>query len=133
MKKLLSILTLLAMIFCFVSCGPKITKGEIVNKECLEACTKYEEDRQTRIIGKTVFIDHDYLMIDYPERYAIHIKNAKDGGDVVEIFYVTKEVFEQYQIGDWFEYDESRGDTYTEPCIESEISRDLYKKLTKGE
>lgn len=133
MKKLLLIFTILTMVLCCVSCGPKITKGEIVNKEYLEACTKYDEHFYTTCAGKVFIAHHDYLMIDYPERYTIHIKNEKDGGDTVEIFYVTKEVFEQYQIGDWFEYDETRGDTYVEPCIESEISEDLYKKLTKGE
>lgn len=54
--------------------------------------------------------------VHYPDRYVINIKSFQDGEWVTEDFYVSKDVYENINVGDMFEYDEERGDLQDEPC-----------------
>lgn len=65
-----------------------------------------EKSAHTVLIPYTVY---------YDDRYVLHIK-AFDGETwLTEDFYVPKEVYDTIQVGDMFEYDESRGDLTDDP------------------
>lgn len=114
MKKILLILAL-CLLLC--GCGNKITYGEVYDKEFRAAHSTVRVIPITRYNGKTHRVRMIPFIHRYPDRYVIFIKafNEEDGKWITEDYYVSKDLYEHINIGDMFEYDESRGDLDDEP------------------
>lgn len=116
MKKFICLgLVLVIGLAVFCSCGNKITEGEVYEKEYREAYTTVMVLPLVISNGKSTTTIMVPYVFNYPDRYVIHIKSFQDGEWVTEDFYVSKDVYENINVGDMFEYDEERGDLQDEP------------------
>ena len=116
MKKI-SIAILLVFVLFLSACSPKITSGEVYDKEYREAFTTVSFYPLIISNGKTTTTTMVPYTVYYPERWAIFIKSFEDGEWITEDFYVSEAVYNSINIGDMFEYDENRGDLTDEPYI----------------
>ena len=114
MKKI-SIAILLDFVLFLSACSPKITSGEVYDKEYREAFTTVSFYPLIISNGKTTTTTMVPYTVYYPERWVIFIKSFEDGEWITEDFYVSEAVYNSINIGDMFEYDENRGDLTDEP------------------
>lgn len=114
MKKI-RIAILLAFVLFLSACSPKITSGEVYDKEYREAFTTVSFYPLIISNGKTTTTTMVPHTVYYPERWVIFIKSFEDGEWITEDFYVSEAVYNSINIGDMFEYDENRGDLTDEP------------------
>ena len=114
MKKI-SIAILLVFVLFLSACSPKITSGEVYDKEYREAFTTVSFYPLIISNGKTTTTTMVPYTVYYPERWVIFIKSFEDGEWITEDFYVSEAVYNSINIGDMFEYDENRGDLKDEP------------------
>lgn len=115
MKKIVLIVLIFAMCVVFCACENRITSGEVYEKEYRGAFTTVSFMPLVIYNGNTTTTTYVPYVITYPERYVIFIREYRDGEWLTEDFYVSKEVYEQVQIGDMFEFNETRGDLEDEP------------------
>lgn len=114
MKKIF-IAILLAFVLFLSACSPKITSGEVYDKEYREAFVTVSVYPVVTYNGKTSTTTMVPYTVYYPERWVIFIKSFEDGEWITEDFYVSETVYNSISIGDMFECDESRGDLTDEP------------------
>lgn len=114
MKKI-CIAILLVFILFLSACSPKITSGEVYDKEYREAFVTVSVYPVVTYNGKTSTTTMVPYTVYYPERWVIFIKSFEDGEWITEDFYVSEAVYNSIRIGDMFEYDENRGDLTDEP------------------
>lgn len=112
MKKIILCLICLFLIFSLCACGNKITNGEVYEKEYKEAYTTVVMLPLATSDGTTTLLPY---FVCYPDRYVIYIKKYNGEKWLKEDFYVSKDVYDQINVGDMFEYDASRGDLKDEP------------------
>ena len=114
MKKI-CIALLLVSVLLLSACSPKITSGEVYEKEYREAFTTVSFYPLIISNGKTTTTIMVPYTVYYPERWVIFIKSFEDGKWLTEDFYVSEAVYNSINIGDMFEYDANRGDLEEEP------------------
>lgn len=114
MKKI-CIAILLVFVLFLSACSPKITSGEVYEKEHRDAFVTVSVYPVVTYNGKTSTTTMVPYTVYYPERLVIFIKSFEDGEWITEDFYVSETVYNSISIGDMFEYDESRGDLTDEP------------------
>ena len=114
MKKI-CIAILLAFVLFLSACSPKITSGEVYDKEHRDAFVTVSFYPVGIYNGKTSTTTMIPYTVYYPERWVIFIKSFEDGEWLTEDFYVSESVYNSISIGDMFEYDENRGDLTDEP------------------
>ena len=114
MKKI-CIALLLVLILFLSACSPKITSGEVYDKEHRDAFVTVFFYPVVTYNGKTSTTKMVPYTVYYPERWVIFIKSFEDGEWLTEDFYVSETVYNSINIGDMFEYDENRGDLKDEP------------------
>lgn len=114
MKKI-CIAILLVFVLFLSACSPKITSGEVYDKEYREAFATVSIYPVVTYNGKTSTTTYVPYTIYYPERWVIFIRSFEDGEWITEDFYVSEAVYNSINIGDMFEYDENRGDLTDEP------------------
>lgn len=114
MKKI-SIAILLVFVLFLSACSPKITSGEVYDKEYREAFTTVSFYPLIISNGKTTTTTMVPYTVYHPERWVIFIKSFEDGEWLTEDFYVSESVYNSISIGDMFEYDENRCDLTDEP------------------
>ena len=114
MKKI-CVAILLAFVLFLSACSPKITSGEVYDKEYREAFVTVSVYPVVTYNGKTSTTIMVPYTVYYPERWVIFIKSFEDGEWITEDFYVSETVYNSISIGDMFEYDENRGDLTEEP------------------
>jgi hypothetical protein len=109
------VLIFLICLVALCSCGNKITEGEVYEKEYREAFTTVMVLPLVIYNGKSTTTIMVPYVVHYPDRYVIHIKYFQGEEWVTEDFYVSKDVYDDINVGDMFEYDEERGDLQDEP------------------
>ena len=114
MKKI-CIAILLAFVLFLSACSPKITSGEVYDKEHRDAFVTVSFYPVVIYNGKTSTTTMVPYTVYYPERWVIFIKSFENGEWITEDFYVSEAVYNSINIGDMFEYDENRGDLTDEP------------------
>ena len=114
MKKI-CIAILLVFVLFLSACSPKITSGEVYDKEHRDAFVTVSAYPVVTYNGKTSTTTMVPYTVYYPERWVIFIKSFEDGEWITEDFYVSEAVYNSIRVGDMFEYDESRGDLTDEP------------------
>lgn len=114
MKKI-CIAILLVFVLLLSACSPKITSGEVYDKEYREAFVTVSVYPVVTYNGKTSTTTMVPYTVYYPERWVVFIKSFEDGEWITEDFYVSEAVYNSISIGDMFEYDENRGDLTDEP------------------
>ena len=109
------LLTFLVCLLFLSACSPKITSGEVYDKEHRESFTTVSLYPLIISNGKTTTTTMVPYTVYYPERWVIFIKSFEDGEWMKEDFYVSESVYNSISIGDMFEYDANRGDLTDEP------------------
>lgn len=114
--RVLRTICLIAACLLFLSgCSSGITSGEVYEKEFEPAHMETEYRTTVIYTGESVSTALIPYTVYYDDQYVLYIK-AFDGENwLTEDFYVPKAVYDAVQIGDMFEYDESRGDLTAEP------------------
>lgn len=115
MKRVFLCIISLFLIFSLCACGSSITDGEVYEKEYKQAYTTVMMLPHVIYTGKTTTTTIVPYFVRYPDRYVIYIKKYDGEKWLKEDFYVSKEVYDQINVGDMFEYDKSRGDLKEEP------------------
>lgn len=115
MKRVLLGIICLFLILNLCACGNNITDGEVYEKEYRKAYTTVMMLPMVISNGKTTTTHVIPYFVHYPERYVLFIKKFNGEEWLKEDFYIGKDVYEQINIGDMFEYDKSRGDLKDEP------------------
>lgn len=128
MKKLI---LLIVSVLLLVGCNPKVTYGEVINKEHNEAW------RQLVIIpihisnGETSNTIMMPYWIFHEENWKIEIRGKdKNGNLATETYYITEDLYNEIHIGDMYEYREEI-DTTEEPTRKikkSEVSDEELEK-----
>lgn len=106
---------LIVFVLFLSACSPKITSGEVYDKEHRDAFVTVSVYPVVTYNGKTSTTTMVPYTVYYPERWVIFIKSFEDGEWITEDFYVAEAVYNSINIGDMFEYDENRGDLTDEP------------------
>ena len=114
MKKI-CIAILLVFILFLSACSPKITSGNVYDKEYRKAFVTVSVCPVVTYNGKTSTTTMVPYTVYYPERWVVFIKSLEDGEWITEDFYVSEAVYNSINIGDMFEYNENRGDLTDEP------------------
>mgnify|MGYP003292093251 FL=1 len=109
------IFVLVALVLLLSACSPKITSGEVYDKEHRDAFVTVSVYPVVTYNGKTCTTTMVPYTVYYPERWVIFIKSFEDGEWLTEDFYVSESVYNSINIGDMFEYDKNRGDLTDEP------------------
>ena len=109
---LLSVLALIMM----TSCSDSINEGDVYDKEFKPEYTTVSVLPMTISNGKTVTTIMVPYAIHYPDRWVIYIKayDEETCKWINEDFYVSEEVYDSVNIGDYFVFDEDMG-TRDEP------------------
>ena len=122
MKRVFLSVICLFLIFTLCACGNSITDGEVYEKEYREAYTTVMMLPLVISNGNTTTTHIIPYFIHYPDRYVILIKKYNGEKWLEEDFYVSKDVYNQINVGDMFEYDKSRGDLKDEPYTKEKKS-----------
>jgi len=103
------IILVLSLLFTLTGCGTDILKeGEVCSKEYKEPDVVIMCLPRLVFINGTAVTQPVHSPYYYPGSYMITIKNFdKDGVEVIQDFYVDKEVYDSYKIGDYLVYDRS--------------------------
>lgn len=94
MKKIAISIILIILLFTLAGCGYGEYKGNVIDKQYTSARTSV----QIIHTGKTI---HPYT-VHYPERYQIKIQKEEDGETKTTWITITKEQYENIQIGDYW-------------------------------
>lgn len=98
MKKLLMVVMMLVALV-LAGCGHDISEGMIVDKSKTEAYTSVMPISTGK---RTIFVPQYHSA-----KYYLHVEGVdKNGKEVTEQFSVSKEAYENYQIGDHFVHQE---------------------------
>lgn len=100
---------------------PKITEGEVYEKEFIPA---YNQMMIIPIVisnGKTTTTMMIPYMYYYPDSWVIKIKDFQDNKWVTEDFYVSEEIYNAVTIGSEFKYQPDRGDLNDQPYTREEV------------
>lgn len=117
MKHIKTIISILLFIILLTGCAKKITEGYVYYKE-------FRQEKTTVMIipmvisnGKSCTTMMIPMVHRYPDRWVIFIKayNEEKKAFETEDFYVTEEVYNNINIGDYFIFDDEMG-TDEEPC-----------------
>lgn len=103
------------LILFLSACSPKITSGEVYEKQHRNAFTTVSSYPLIISNGKTTTMVMVPYTVYYPERWVVFIKSFEDDEWKTEDFYVSESVYNSIRIGYMFEYDENRGDLTDEP------------------
>lgn len=106
MKKLLSILVSMALLFILTACGGGITSGEVVSKEYTPAHTQNSIIPIVISNGKTcstIMVPYTY---HYSDKWEITIRqySEEENEFLTATYRVTEEVYNATEIGAQFEY-----------------------------
>ena len=103
MKKIVSIITISLLLLVLIGCKKNKPSGEVYDKEFRPAYSTTVFLPLTIYNGKTattIIVPYIYY---YPNRYVIHIKWF-DGKWKYHEYFVSKELFDEIEIGSEFEY-----------------------------
>lgn len=107
-KRIISIFVLVAILLLTTGCSQKISDGEVYQKEYREAHTEVRMIPVTMYNGKTstvMIVPYTYY---YPDRYIVYIKKFEDNEWKTANYYVTKDIYDNIEIGNQFEYVKGR-------------------------
>ena len=114
------IILVFSLVFILTGCGNDILKeGEVCYKEHKKADVVIMTLPHVVGYANGAAITYAYpAPYYYPGAYILTIKDYdKDGIEIIQDFYVDKEVYDSYKVGDYLVYDKSTMDT-KEPKFE---------------
>ena len=109
------------LLIVLISCSDSINEGDVYEKEFKPEYTTVSVLPMTISNGKTVTTIMVPYTIHYPDRWVIYIKayDEETRKWITEDFYVSEEVYDSVNIGDYFVFDEDMG-TRDEPYTKQE-------------
>lgn len=127
MKRL--VFCLFAILF-LVGCGKKITEGEVYSKE-------YEPERTIFMLypmiisnGKTTTTMMIPMYLYDDEDFIVQIKNYDGKKEKTRTLYLTKEVYDKTNIGDWFVIGEyPKQVAFSDPDVKRRATKEEQEKL----
>lgn len=109
MKKIVSLLVILiTVLIVLCGCGNKLTSGEVYNKEFKKSHKEVRMIPITGYTGKTTSVTMIPYLYTYPDRYIVYIKKFINNKWETNYYYVSKDVYNNINIGDEFEYVKGR-------------------------
>lgn len=97
---------MLPLLILLIGCEPKITSGEVIDKEFVPEHWETHYVTQVRFIGKTAYTTVVPMLYHYPDKWTITIVGYDSNGErVTETFRVSENVYDTVSIGDEFVYD----------------------------
>ena len=122
-KKCLVLFLVFLLLISLCSCGHKLTKGEVYDKEFMPASTRVMMIPVVSSNGKTTTTTIIPYVYYYPDRWLIKIREPNgDGTYITDEYYTSKEVYDSVNIGDTFSYDPDR-DFENEPYTRERQSK----------
>lgn len=120
-KKIVFTLLIVLALIMLISCSDSINEGDVYEKEFKPEYTTVSVLPMTISNGKTVTTIMVPYTIHYPDRWVIYIKayDEETRKWITEDFYVSEEVYDSVNIGDYFVFDEDMG-TRDEPYTKQE-------------
>lgn len=110
MRRKISILLVgILMLIVLTGCKSEWFEGEVCELEFKEACTTTRVIPITVFNGKTCSVIIVPYVFHYPDRWRVKVWEYDEENRQITYHecYVTEEVFNSLEIGDWFVYDES--------------------------
>ena len=106
MKKVFVCALVIICVFLLVGCGG-ISEGEVYEKEYRQAYTQILLMPITISDGKTATVIYVPFLISYPDRWCVRIRNREKAEDdyATNTFWITEEVYNSVEVGDWFVFD----------------------------
>lgn len=96
---------LLTALFVLLLLGDKLVSKKFQEPEPLDSGTIYE--MQEVPAHTEIPANHNGFLV-YDDAYIIRYQKAVDGEPKQEQWYVDKETYEKYKVGDWFDYNEEQ-------------------------
>lgn len=105
-------LTIATVIVISVLNQRKITQGSVYQRRFIPSHTRVRCGSEAIIVGKKIFrFRNDYPYV-VPDAWLIRIQaNDKEGNILTADYYVSKDVYDSFQIGSIFKYSRKRGDS----------------------
>lgn len=115
------------LLFSLSGCEPKITEGEVVEKEFSPEHTQRVMVPVVHSNGKTSFTTYVPYFYHYSDKWTITIEGCTEEGETVqETFRVTKEVYDAVEIGFEFVYQEDMEPEEPEYTREKQAGEDAW-------
>jgi len=105
MRRVVTIFTLLLILLPLTACDDKLTSGEIYSKSYTPAHTQLLMLPYAISAGSSVRIVMLPYQIYHADDWVISISASREGKEVRTTYHVTQEVYDAYEVGDWFVYD----------------------------
>lgn len=86
----------------------RLTEGEVYDKSFTAAHSQTLMLPMVHSNGETTFTTMMPYIRNYPDTYSISIRDFQDGEWITETYYVSKEVYNDVEIGDIFKYEKGR-------------------------
>lgn len=86
----------------------RLTEGEVYDKSFTAAHSQTFMLPMVHSNGETTFTTMMPYIRNYPDTYSISIRDFQDGEWITETYYVSKEVYNDVEIGDIFKYEKGR-------------------------
>ena len=109
------IITIVVLLFVFAAFAillsgseTRLTEGEVYDKSFTVAHSQTLMLPIVHSNGKTTYTTMIPYIRNYPDTYSISIRDFQDGEWITETYYVSKEVYNDVEIGDIFKYEIDR-------------------------
>ncbi len=86
----------------------RLTEGEVYDKSFTAAHSQTLMLPMVHSNGETTYTTMMPYIRNYPDTYSISIRDFQDGEWITETYYVSKEVYNDVEIGDIFKYEVGR-------------------------
>ena len=86
----------------------RLTEGEVYDKSFTAAHSQTPMLPMVHSNGETTYTTMMPYIRNYPDTYSISIRDFQDGEWITETYYVSKEVYNDVEIGDIFKYEKGR-------------------------
>lgn len=86
----------------------RLTEGEVYDKSFTAAHSQTLMLPMVHSNGETTYTTMMPYIRNYPDTYSISIRDFQDGEWITETYYVSKEVYNDVEIGDIFKYEKGR-------------------------
>lgn len=100
---------ILLLLSVLLSCKPPLTEGEITAKVYEPAQTRLIMHPMVTTDGKNTRVYYVPMSVYDDADWIIYIKNYDGETERTNYFYVSQDVYNGCQVGDWFVFDKSMG------------------------
>jgi hypothetical protein len=121
--KYVLVFTILCLLLMVVGCGEKLESGEVYEREFREAYTQMVIIPMIVSTGNSTTTMMIPYFFHYPDRWVIKIRqwDYTKGEYITATYFVTEEVYDNHDIGDYYNFDPKTA-TKEEPVVKEKQS-----------